>query len=123
MIDPFGGSGGFTVGYINYIIQNTNDIDWSTELSKISHFDINEDVIKSAALEFFCLTGEIPNKNNLGYRNAFMDEFENKKYKFVITNPPYGGDKNKKSERQIKRGKIKKALQHLSYKALKLYHF
>ena len=27
MIDPFGGSGGFTTGYINYLIENNPDID------------------------------------------------------------------------------------------------
>ena len=43
---------------------------------------MNEDVIKSARLEFFCLTGILPNKDNLAYKNSFCDEFydsDNKK--------------------------------------------
>jgi len=122
MIDMFGGSGGFTTGYINYINDNYNNssipiekhINWETELKKIFHFDMNEDVIKSAGLEFFCLTGMLPDmKNNLCYANSFVDEFLNKKFKYPITNPPYGGDKNKETDAQIKRNKIKKYIKQI----------
>ena len=107
MIDMFGGSGGFTTGYINYL-NNKYDIDWKDNINKIYHFDMNEDVVKSAGLEFFCLTGVLPNmKDNLSYRNSFTDEFNNKKFMNVITNPPYGGDKVVQSDAQIKRKKIK----------------
>ena len=112
MIDMFGGSGGFTTGYINYMKENFN-IDWEKEINKIYHYDMNEDVIKSAGLEFFCLTSVLPNMKHLEYKNSFTDEFvgddgrTEQKYKYVITNPPYGGDKNNKSEAQIKREKIK----------------
>lgn len=106
MIDMFGGSGGFTTGYINYLNEHYN-IDWNKELSKIYHYDINEDVIRSAGLEFFCLTGNFPDKNNVGYLNAFKSEFSNKKYKYPITNPPYGGDKSCTTDAQLKRNKIK----------------
>ncbi len=113
MIDMFGGSGGFTTEYINFL----NDkypkmINWNTEINKIFHYDMNEDVIKSAGLEFFCLTGVLPNMNNLKYKNSFNDEFagdknEKLKYKYPFTNPPYGGDKNNKTESQNKREKVK----------------
>ena len=113
MIDMFGGSGGFTTGYINYLNEN-NIINWKTEINKIYHYDMNEDVIKSAALEFFCLTGELPNmKYNLHYKNSMNDEFDDKKFKYIITNPPYGGDKNKVSEGQMKRDKIKNYIKKL----------
>jgi type I restriction-modification system DNA methylase subunit len=114
MIDMFGGSGGFTTGYINYLNEKyPKGINWETELSKISHFDMNEDVIKSAGLEFFCLTGVLPDmKNNLGYKNSFTDDFLYKKYKFPITNPPYGGDKNSKSVIQEKGEKIKEYIKN-----------
>jgi type I restriction-modification system DNA methylase subunit len=107
MIDMFGGSGGFTTGYINYL--NTNfDINWENEINKIYHFDINLDVIKSAGLEIFCLTNELPNmRNNINYKNAFTDEYEDMKYELIVTNPPYGGDKIIKSQMQIKTEKIK----------------
>ena len=109
MIDMFGGSGGFTTGYINYLNEKykNGEINWETEINKINHFDMNADVIKSAGLEIFCLTGIFPNKNNLCYKNSFREDFDNTKYKYPITNPPYGGDKNKKSTAQKKREKIK----------------
>lgn len=108
MIDMFGGSGGFTTGYINFMKQKYQNINWGTEINKIYHFDMNEDVIKSAGLEFFCLTGVFPNmKENLKYKNSFTDEFNNMKFKYPLTNPPYGGDKDTKSDTQIKREKIK----------------
>ena len=107
MIDMFGGSGGFTTGYINFLQEKYDNIDWSKGINKIHHYDMNEDVIKSAGLEIFCLTGELPNMNNLKYKNSFTDDFDNKKYVYPITNPPYGGDKNKKSVLQEKNDKIK----------------
>jgi len=108
MIDMFGGSGGFTTGYINYLNEKYPQlINWTTEINKISHFDMNEDVIKSAGLEFFCLTGVLPNMNNLKYKNSFTDEFNGQKYKYPLTNPPYGGDKNSKTKAQSKREKVK----------------
>ena len=118
MIDMFGGAGGFTTGYINYLntIYN-NTINWETELKKIFHFDINQDVIKSAGLELFCLTGTLPDmKNNVCYANSFVDssnKFKDTKYKYVVTNPPYGGDKIKESDAQLKRKKIKECIKKL----------
>ena len=113
MIDMFGGSGGFTTGYINYLNEKyPKIINWETEINKIYHYDMNEDVIKSAGLEFFCLTGVLPNMNNLKYKNSFTDEFNEKKYKYPLTNPPYGGDKNSKSETQSKRDKLKEYIKN-----------
>ena len=110
MIDMFGGSGGFTTGYINHLNEKyPGTINWESEINKISHFDMNEDVIKSAGLEFFCLTGVLPNmRDNLKYSNSFIDEFNNKKYMFPLTNPPYGGDDDKKTKTQNNNEKIKK---------------
>ena len=125
MADIFGGAGGFTTGYINYLISTYNNstidkvnyINWETELKKIFHFDINQDVIKSAGLEFFCLTGTLPDmKNNLCYANSFVDsndKFKDTKFKYVVTNPPYGGDKNKESDAQVKRNKIKECIKKI----------
>jgi type I restriction-modification system DNA methylase subunit len=113
MIDMFGGSGGFTTGYINYLKNKYPDkINWDTEINKIYHYDMNEDVIKSAGLEFFCLTGSLPNTDNLVYKNSFNDEFNNKKFKYPLTNPPYGGDNNKKSDTKNKHDKIKEYIKN-----------
>ena len=58
---------------------------------------MNEDV-KSAGLNFFCLTGIIPNKNNLKVEeHSFKCDYNNKKFDYIYTNPPYGGDKSKKT--------------------------
>ena len=109
MCDPYGGSGGFTVGYLLYLKEKYQNINWETEIKKVHHFDMNEDVIKSAALEFFCITGQIPDmKSTLRYANSFTDEFSNNRYKKIFTNPPYGGDDNKKNQKQSKRDKVKK---------------
>ena len=113
MIDMFGGSGGFTTEYINYLNEeNPQLINWTTEINKIYHYDMNEDVIKSAGLEFFCLTGVLPNMDNLKYKNSFTDEFNGLKFKHPFTNPPYGGDKNSKTEAQSKRDKVKEYIKN-----------
>ena len=107
MVDMFGGSGGFTTGYVNYLNEKYDKkINWETQLRKIHHFDINDDVIKSAWLELFCLTNVMPYKEDVKAKNAFKDKFGTK-YKYILTNPPYGGDKNSKSDVQSKRDKIK----------------
>uniref|UniRef100_A0A6C0EI08 site-specific DNA-methyltransferase (adenine-specific) n=1 Tax=viral metagenome TaxID=1070528 RepID=A0A6C0EI08_9ZZZZ len=108
MCDPFGGSGGFTVGYIVYLKNKYPKIDWKTEIGKVHHYDMNEDVIKSAALEFFCLSGNIPDMSTLRYANSFTDDFNNIKFDRIFTNPPYGGDGSKKTQKQSKRDKVKK---------------
>jgi restriction endonuclease S subunit/type I restriction-modification system DNA methylase subunit len=114
MIDMFGGSGGFTTGYINYINNKYKDwVKWGDEINNIHHYDMNEDVIKSAGLEFFCLTGVLPNMGNLKYKNSFTDEFGDKKFTYVVTNPPYGGDKTKTTAEQEKRAKIKNYIKSL----------
>ncbi len=115
MVDMFGGSGGFTTGYIDYLQKKAKEtdepIDWETQLKQVSHYDMNEDVVKSAGLEFFCLTCVLPNPKQLFYKNSFTDNFEDdqglRKYHYVLTNPPYGGDKNSKSAAQEKRDKVK----------------
>ena len=115
MIDMFGGSGGFTTGYIDYLKNKYNQlINWNEEINKIHHYDMNEDVIRAAGLEFFCLTGVLPNMDkNLRYKNSFVDEFNNNKFKYILTNPPYGGDKNKKSDEQNKRDKMKNYIKNV----------
>ena len=50
MIDPFGGSGGFTLAYIQYLNEKNADIDWEENINSVYHYDMNEDVIKIAGL-------------------------------------------------------------------------
>jgi type I restriction-modification system DNA methylase subunit len=117
MIDPFGGSGGFTIGYINHLINSHSTIDWNKNLQKVYHVDMNDDVIKYAGLEFMCLTNYPPNmQHNIKCANTFTYEFE-RKFHYIITNPPYGGDKNVKSAkvsaREMLQNHIRKEIEKL----------
>ena len=84
MCDPYGGSGGFTVGYILNLKSRYPNINWKTQIGNVHHYDMNEDVIKSAALEFFCLTKHLPNMSSLKYANSFKDEFNNQRFKKIF---------------------------------------
>jgi len=107
MIDMFGGSGGFTTGYVQHLQQKYPDrIDWKTEIKNVYHYDMNDDVVKSARLELFCLTGAIPDEFRLGTRSSFADEFGDRKFHYILTNPPYGGDKQDTTEAMVKQQKI-----------------
>jgi len=109
MIDPFGGSGGFTLGYLEYL--NKLKVDWMKpsgdvyNYQKINHFDMNDDVIKIAGLEFFTFTNKFPENRNFRCVNTFKHYFT-QKYDFILTNPPYGGDKAEKSTESIDNDKI-----------------
>jgi restriction endonuclease S subunit len=117
MIDMFGGSGGFTIGYMDYLIKNKFEIDWKSQLDNIYHFDINEDVLKSARLELFCLSkGIFPNINNVKRINSFKEDFRDiGKFDIIMTNPPYGGDKIGTSAKKEKRDKIIKYIDNEIY--------
>jgi len=107
MIDMFGGSGGMTLSYVEYI-KNKYDIKWDEfdNYKKIHHCDMSEDVVKIAAVEFYSLTGFFPDKDTQFIRcNSFKREFE-QKYKYIISNPPYGGDKTDKTPEIIKKETI-----------------
>ena len=47
MIDPFAGSGGFTLGFVEYININNENIDWNFKdnFLNIHHYDMSEDVV------------------------------------------------------------------------------
>lgn len=104
-IDPFGGSGGFTLNYVDYFNKNYDLWDgyWKDNIQNIYHYDMNQDVIKICGLEIFALTHEVPNMlDHLKRTNSFKDEFsynikDKIKFKYVLSNPPYGGNSNKGS--------------------------
>ena len=99
-IDPFGGSGGFTLNFVSYMIRN-NNLDtkfWKDNIKNIYHHDMSHDVLKISGLEMFALTHQIPDmKNNFKRTNSFKCEFGGKKFKYIFSNPPYGGNSNKGS--------------------------
>lgn len=90
MIDMFGGSGGFTLTYTRHFKETYSELNWSKNINKIHHYDLSADVVKSASLEMFALTGEFP--NYFSRSNSFTHSFK-EKYHYIISNPPYGGDK------------------------------
>jgi 16S rRNA G966 N2-methylase RsmD len=112
MIDPFGGSGGFTLAYIQQLI-SAGVTDWSSTVNNIYHYDINEDVIRSVNFEILCLTKQMTQSENVACANSFTSSFGEKTFDYVFTNPPYGGDKIAKSDNSVKRTKLKKYIQEL----------
>ena len=117
MIDPFGGSGGFTLGYANYLRENFSEIDWTKNVDNIYHFDMEENVVNMTGLEMFAITNVLPKINDFNYKrvNSFSHEFPTnkesyQKYDCVISNPPYGGDKLNESAKEKRR---KETINHL----------
>lgn len=114
MADMFGGSGGFTVGYANYLAEHYGEeLNRKSLVDNIYHYDMNDDVIKSAALELFCITREFPDmEKNILTQNSFTEEIvdndksQPRKFHYIVTNPPYGGDKSSKTDKMIKRDKV-----------------
>ena len=106
MIDPFAGSGGFTLGFIEYINTNNENIDWNFKdnFLNIHHYDMAEDVVKIAGVEFYSITNNFPSSDkNFRHFNTFKHEFNEQKFKYIFANPPYGGDKANKTPEIIKR--------------------
>jgi type I restriction-modification system DNA methylase subunit len=107
-IDPFGGSGGFTISFVNYINLKYPKLNWdiNDNIDSINHYDMSEVVVKSCALEIFALTGKIPDiKEAFQIGNSFKADFCGFKYKYIFSNPPFGGsvaiDTNSESHKLI----------------------
>ena len=98
-IDPFGGSGGFTLSFINYIKNKYPDINWKSNIKSIRHYDMSEVVVKSCALETLAITGKIPNMNDcFQIGNSFKQDFGGHKYFNIYSNPPFGGNASLSSD-------------------------
>ena len=112
MIDPFGGSGGFTLSYANYLRNKFSNIDWQKNVNNIYHFDMEETVVNMTGLEMFAVTGYFPKTtNNYVRMNSFTSEFvddnnKNLKCDLICSNPPYGGNSITKTGEQLKRDKL-----------------
>jgi len=98
MIDPFGGSGGLTNRFVMEC-DRVFDVNWKDNINRIYHYDMNGDVVKLAGSELFYLTKQFPDTvHNVIETNSFKNEFLGRKFKYVLSNPPYGGDKTKNEE-------------------------
>ena len=73
---------------------------------------MDEDVINMSGLEMFAITSNLPKIDDSNYKrvNSFAHEFDNIKYNYVFSNPPYGGDKIIETASQIKKKAI---IQHI----------
>ena len=102
MGDTFSGSAGFILEYMRYIDKNNNN-DWTKQIQNIFGCETDDVICKSARVDIMALTGvcpysdtkDIQSYNPIKNCNAFRAEYENKKFKYILTNPPYGGDKGK----------------------------
>ena len=109
MIDPFGGSGGFTLGYANYISKkyedkiSTDEKFWKKNVNSIYHTDVEKSVVNMTGLEIFAICGIFPSPDNFWAINAFKCEYDEITFDYVISNPPYGGDKLTKDADQYMR--------------------
>ena len=79
----------------------------------IKHYDMAENVVKIAGVEFYSQTDFFPDMETQFKRiNSFKYEFI-EKFKYLFSNPPYGGDKNTKTAEDIKRDKLIAYLRNL----------
>ena len=113
MIDMYGGSGGFTLGYVSYLLENYDNINWKENINNIYHCDMEASVVNMTGLEMFALTNYFPKTDEKTFisTNSFTWEFAGSnnmpmKWFYIFTNPPYGGDKTNKCAEQIKRDKL-----------------
>ena len=117
-IDPFGGSGCFTLQFVDYMI-GKYDLDaefLKSNISNVYHYDINMEVINIAALEMFRLTHQIPDMNNNFKKTNTFTCNNFKKYKYILSNPPYGGYNNKEDITGKKMNALMSALKDSYYK-------
>jgi len=98
MIDPFCGTGGFIISFIKYINSflhkdKIKDF-WTQNKRFIYGNDIKIGNCVSTRLNLLFHTG-VPFDETIIQGNSFYDEiFDDRKYDFIFTNPPYGGDKD-----------------------------
>ena len=123
-VDPFGGSGGFTIAYIQKMNELYPEINWEKNIERVSHFDMADTVVKNCAVEVMTITGEVPEyRKNFNVQNSFSTLYHGKKFKLVFTNFPYGGDKSKATqESEDRKGiliELKKLLKETQDETLK----
>jgi type I restriction-modification system DNA methylase subunit len=114
MIDPFCGTGGFITEYVKSIhcgfkkddmySKNIRDF-WEQQKGSIYGNDIKISSVMSTLLNLMFTTGVSFERKCMVYKNAFYDSlFPQKKFKFILTNPPFGGDKDKGDDFKFKYG-------------------
>lgn len=129
MIDPFCGTGGFISSYIKYM--NTYKTDklefpsgskelhdfWNLNQDSIFGIDFKRNSILSTLMNLMVVSGHIFDKNNLLNKDSFTGDEKtqslfhpHRKFKYIFTNPPFGGDKTKGKDYKFKYGEYKSNL-------------
>jgi len=106
MIDPFCGTGGFIISFVKYINSCLTKEQikefWTQNKNFIYGNDIKIGNCMSTRLNLLFHTG-VPFDGTISQGNSFYDEiFGDRKYDFIFTNPPYGGDKDIGDEYKFK---------------------
>lgn len=89
MIDPFMGTGGFLVSFVKHF----KDVDWEKQKVKVFGVDKFENAFSGTHANLLCHTGIPFSSENIVMKNSFTDDLPGKKFSYIISNPPYGGDK------------------------------
>jgi type I restriction-modification system DNA methylase subunit/restriction endonuclease S subunit len=121
MIDPFSGTGGMNITYVNHINQQMVNKDDPERYSKIKEIwqknrksiygsDISALNVMSTKMNLLFHTGVTFTKDTLRQANSFKETLflddgnKPKKYKYIMTNSPFGGDKSKGKDYRFKYG-------------------
>jgi type I restriction-modification system DNA methylase subunit len=107
MIDPFCGTGGFITEYVKAVQNGVEDkvAFWKENGHHIFGNDIKVSSVMSTLLNLIFVTGVSFSKDNVIHKNSLYDSlFNGKKFKYIFTNPPFGGDKSKGDDFKFKYG-------------------
>jgi type I restriction enzyme S subunit len=119
MIDPFCGTGGFIIQYVKYISADEK-IDWASQKEKIFGVDIKIGSVMTTLINLMFITGYSFDTDNIIHKNSFYDElFNGKKFHYIFTNPPFGGDKDKGEQFRFKYAKYSSDVSEKTGRAIK----
>lgn len=107
MIDPFCGTGGFITEYVKTVQKGIEDKVgfWKENSKHIFGNDIKVSSVMSTLLNLIFVTGVSFSKDNVIHKNSLYESlFNGKKFKYIFTNPPFGGDKSKGDDFKFKYG-------------------
>lgn len=115
MIDPFCGTGGFINEYVKTVQRGIEDkyAFWKNNTRNVYGNDIKVSSVMSTLLNLIFVTGTSFSKENIIHKNSFYEPLfseteKKKKFRYIFTNPPFGGDKSKGDDFKFKYGEYEK---------------
>lgn len=116
MIDPFCGTGGFITQYVKFL----GKVDWLKQKKNIFGVDIKIGSVMTTLINLMFTTGQSFDTNNIVHMNSLYDVlFGGKKFDYIFTNPPFGGDKTKGEQFRFKYAEYKGGVSKKTGKPLK----